>query len=67
MRGGHAVLRFCGGYLKKNNKSSRQLCVIIHLGKSVVKHWIRNGEREREREREIGVNKPRIVKKIFCV
>jgi hypothetical protein len=41
--------------------------VIIHLGKSVVKHWISNGERERERERETGVNKPRIPKKnILC-
>ena len=39
------------------------MCVIIHLGKSVVKHWIRNGEREIER----GVNKPRILKKKFCV
>jgi hypothetical protein len=26
--------------------------VIIYLGKSVVNHWISNGERERERERE---------------
>ena len=53
------------GYLKKNNKSSSQLCVIMHRGKSVVKHWIRKGETERERE--IGVNKPRIIKKMCVV
>ena len=51
------------------------MCVIIHLGKSVVKHWVRNGERQRETERErerdreraTGVNKPIILNKILCV
>jgi hypothetical protein len=43
------------GYLEKNNKNSRRLRAIIHLGKSEVKNWIWNVEK--------GVNNSRILKK----